>query len=351
MFVLPHPLLSAQDSKALKFLATVPQDSRLFWVIFSIWISYALGLIAVGYFGDNFDDFLAGIPSWFLLAVSPAAVVLCSLKISRALHSLLDSCSEACENVENLTLRFIVKHAWVGFCGSMKRSTERFQKEPCFYVVRTLWLAQGVAAWWALLFIFGVPVAVDVPPFQFDDSNDQNGLSVTTNLVTLAFAVVVLIIGILLKTCAMCRLKPERSTIIPERRYSSAGTVRSGICGMCPDSPIPSLLVGWGIGYWLTSLLYVLGGSWRGGGWTGAPIAVSVAGYVILPLFIIAGVCVMFDTNLLGERLGAWLEPVVVALRDKSGVLYWVMATVLRDVLLFWVLLYFLLLTFLLTDF
>ena len=43
------------------------------------------------------------------------------------------------------------------------------------------------------------------------------------------------------------------------------------------------------------------------------------------------------DTNFLGTRFGALVKPAVDRLRNRRRVEYWVMASVLRDILVLWV--------------
>lgn len=339
-----------QDTKAYTFFTTVPKSWRLFWAMFSVWISFVLAVIAVVYAGDS-SDALDVLPSWFYLAVSPAAAALCSFAISKRLHNFLESCSQACGGAGRVTFGFIVSRGCSGFAASIKRARERFGGDRCFYVVRTLWIAQGVISWWFLFWAIGLPVAFDVPPFQFDEGEDFDKLTLTPNLGTMVFSVAVAVVGLVFKACACLLQRKERSAdLLGEPSSSDRPAVGEG-CGKCADARVPSLLVGWGVGYWVTSLLYVLGGAWHGGGWTNAPIAVTIVGYVVLPCFLAVGVLMKTETKLLGEKLGASIKAVVVALNDKRKVWYWVMATVFRDVFLLWVIFSLVLIFFLATTY
>ena len=80
--------------------------------------------MAIVYVGDSSRS-LDILPSWFYLAVSPAAVALCSTALSNALRNSIESRREARESVDR----------------------ERFGGGRFFYTVRNLWLAQGVVSW------------------------------------------------------------------------------------------------------------------------------------------------------------------------------------------------------------
>lgn len=347
-----------QDAKAHRLFLTVPKPRRLFWAILSVWISVGLAVIAIVFVRGS-SEALDVFASWFLLLVSPAAAMLCSFVLGNALHSFLESCSrearESAENVtvENVTVGFIVSRGRAALAGSMKRAKARFAGgDRCFYAVRTLWLAQGVISWWFLFLVWLFPVAFDVTPFQFDHGEDYESLPFTSNLPALVFAIAVLVAGLAMKAWDVCLPRRDRSAVLLDEPLSAQRTaaVRESCCGSCTDARVPSLLVGWGAGYWVTSLLYVLGGAWHGGGWSGAPLLVRIAGYVILPGFVLVGILVMADTKLLGERLGAIVKPALDTLKDKRRVWYWVLATVLRDVLLLWVLFSFVLVFFIVTT-
>ena len=131
--------------------------------------------------------------------------------------------------------------------------------------------------------------------------------------------------------------RQQRPTVLLSGPTFSDRVAGRQSCGRCADARVPSLLVGWGVGYWVTSLLYMLGGAWHGGGWTNAPTVVVVVGYVVLPCFFVVGILMMTDTNLLGERLGAFVKPTVDTLKDNRRLWYWIMATVLRGVFRLWV--------------
>ena len=335
-----------QDAKAYAFLITVKKGQRLVWAIFAVWISFVLAVVAVVYVGDS-SEALDVLPSWFYLAVSPAATALCSFVLGNALHNFLESCSEASGGVHEVTVRFVVSRGCTRFCEVIKGAKERFGDDRCFYAVRSLWLAQGIISWSILFWAFGLPVAFDVPPFQFDEGEDFDKITLTQNLGMLMFSVVVLVTGLVLKSCGCLFRRNERSAVLLDEPSSSDRAAVGQGCGSCADARISSMLVGWGVGYWVTSLLYVLGGAWHGGGWTDAPVGVTIAGYVIVPCFLVMGILMTTETNLMGEKLEAIFRPVIVALNDKRKAWYWVMATVFRDFFLLWVIFSFVLIFFL----
>ena len=81
----------------------------------------------------------------------------------------------------------------------------------------------------------------------------------------------------------------------------------------------------------------MLGSSLHGGGWTNAPVVLTVIGYVVVPCFLLALILVTADTNFLGSNFGAFAKPAIDIVKNKLRVEYWIMATVLRDFLVFWI--------------
>lgn len=129
----------------------------------------------------------------------------------------------------------------------------------------------------------------------------------------------------------------ERVTITMEQLHSSKRdlSVERQSHHIC--SRVPSLMVGWGIGYWMTSLLYVLGASWDRHMWGNAPFIVTLVGYVVVPSLLLVGIFMLADPNILGSRFGIYIKRCVDILRSKRSVVYWSLATVLRDVVMLWV--------------
>lgn len=100
---------------------------------------------------------------------------------------------------------------------------------------------------------------------------------------------------------------------------------------------MPSFLVGWGAGYRVTSTPYLLGLSWHRGWWQSAPFVLTVVGYIVLQLFLVVGISMLADPGVLGVRLGAYNKHGVDILRNRRSVVYWTLATALRDVVVSWV--------------
>lgn len=101
-------------------------------------------------------------------------------------------------------------------------------------------------------------------------------------------------------------------------------------------SRVPSLLIGWGLGYWLISLLYLLSCSWRDGGWEIPPLLVTVVAYAVVPLVFVLGLFLVAEGDMLGKRAERVLQPVTVALKHDTRALHWAVVTVLRDVVILW---------------
>lgn len=330
-----------QDEKAFKFFLTVPQQWRLFWAIHSMAISFALALVAVVYVGDaskvscEHDSWFESVPSWFIWVVNPGAITFCSFTFSVMLQAISEASSEATGTV------VIGELVYARLYAAMKQANERVRFEPFFYAALSLWLADGVITWWFLVWQYWFPVAVDFPsPLDVED-----GLTLTKNIVALVFSNTSLAIGLAWMVFGVIvtgrggapALLTEAHSTFADSSVGGEGSVS------LEGSRVPSLLVGWGIGYWVTSLLYILGGSWNQGGWLHAPVAVSVVAYVVLPCFFLAGIFMVADSDFLGARFGALVKPTVEVIQNRRTVWYWIFATVLRDVLLMWTLMWFVL--------
>lgn len=336
-----------QDEKALKFLRNVPQAWRLFWAIQSIGISFTMALIAISYIGADSpllqgrSAILAAFPSWLVWAVNPVAATVSSLILSSILQGVSEMWSEACESVdEESTFCLRVKRAIVGVLSRTKSALERFIEEPCFYAILTMWTAQSVRNWFGYNSHQGSTLA-----FTFGSMNpprEGSTPALTDDKLTLKFSNAVIAVGLAVKAItAFHRQNDEGARRSSPRARASSPDLKNGprqIWGKLTGSRVPSLLVGWGLGYWVLSLLFVLACSWHGGGcgWSDAPIVVTYIGYVAIPSLMLAGIVSVADVNFLGSRFGVLVQPAVDILTDRRGVAYWVMATVLRDVLLTW---------------
>lgn len=303
-------------------------------------------MIYVGNFEDLFDadadisgfetdapysDILEGeVPSWFVCIVNPGAVTLFSFFLSNALRAFSEACSRACKNASVLTFTILKKMCTLGVRKAATTMRELVGREPCFHALLGLWAVEGIVSWWVLVREYGFALAISYV------STTGEGLEKTEHEVAFIFANVALAVGLALKAIGFCLPKHEQLTAIPEPLRPPGGSRGRGSCGSIRDSRVSSLLVGWGFGYWITSVLYLLGGSWDEGGWDGAPFVVTIVGYVVIPLVFLASIFMMADANFLGDAFGAAIKPVLDVLRNRRGVWYWVLVTVLRDVLLLW---------------
>lgn len=338
-------LLSAQDEKALKCVLTVPQRWRLFWAIESAGISFVLALIAIYYIGDasplmeGNNGILKTFPTWFVWGVNPAAVTLCSVVLSSTMRSVCELCSEACQTVDEPTVGAMVLSSVQVLTASMKRVNERLRREPWFHVALAIWLAHALPSWFFTVNRDnGFPIA-----FVFNPSapeSPQASLVVSDNIMALIYYNVVLVAGLAAKALNALLTEYKRVIVVPVTDESSEerGVASEGGHG-CTYSGVSSLLLGSGIEYWITSLLYVLGCSWHGGGcgWNNAPIVVTVVAYVVIPCFLVGCVFMVADINLFGTRFGNFVAPAVSILRDRRTVLFWIMAAVLRDFIDVWI--------------
>ena len=161
----------------------------------------------------------------------------------------------------------------------------------------------------------------------------------TDNKLALICSSAILAIGVAAKALGVIR--PRHEPVLNGRgpRYYPGGCACRTTSGSCGDSRVPSLLVGWGIGYYFISLLTLLACSWHGSTcrWNNTPTAVTVIGYIIIPCFSLGGVFMVADTNFLGTRFERFVKPATDRMRNRSRAEYWVMASVIRDGLVLWV--------------
>lgn len=308
----------------------------------SISISFALALIAIVYVGgaspllkENYDV-VETFPTWFVWGINPTAVTLSSLILSSTLEAACDFCSEAMEGVGKPEFSVLAAKFSVGLLATFKQEKERVRREPCFYFSLVLWAAHAVASVFYFSDVHGFPSA-----FTFSTSagaNDEYSLAITDNKLALVYVNVVLVIGLAMKVLVWFLPRHEHDTVISEPRFPSGENWRiRAICWSCRDCRAPSLLIGWGIGYWLTSVLYVIGCSWPGGGWKNAPTVLKIAGYIMPPSFWFACIFMVADPKVLGPRFAAVVKPAVDVIRDRRRVEFWTMTTVLCNVLTFWI--------------
>ena len=336
-----HCVCVRQDEKSLKFLSKVPQKWRLFWAFESIGMSFSLALVEIVYVGDT-SPLLEGnnrivrvFPTFFTWAVNPAAVTMCSLFLSYSLHHVCAYFSEASQRVDESRFSFVVKMATMSSRTMTETVIERLSGEPWFFAILGTWLAQAAAGWVFLSGKFGFPIAFTVAAIE--SAVEKHTLVAIDNKSALLYSNAVLVTGVAAKSLGLLIRQHDRDTAVSEPRRCSGPFARRLMCIRCSDSCVPSVLMGWGVGYWVTSMLYVLGISWEGGGWNNPPVVVAIFGYVVIPCFLIAGIFMVADPNSLGTRLGYLIKPVADRIRNRRRVEFWVLATVFRDVLSIWI--------------
>lgn len=270
--------------------------------------------------------------------VNPAAATVVSVLVSSTLQMFCDGWSEACESVDEPTLRLTAKRVFIRIIAIVKRTHECYRGQPCYCVIQGCWLAQTVFNWvymqgkgrWPHAFVFA---PVDAR------GSEEHSLELTDEWLVLLSLNSVLGFGLALKAWVTFMARHDRVTVILEPRRSSEIIGSERRWRRCADSRVPSLLVGWGIGYWATSLLAVCVCSWHGSecGWYSAPIFVRAISYVIVSCVLIAGLFMVADPNVLGTRFGAFMKPAVLILTNRGRVEYWVMASVYRDFVVLWI--------------
>lgn len=351
--------MAAQDEKARSFFVTVPQKWRLFWLMNIISLSFALALVGVVYVGNpsavnegtgDGDDGVSGegsilnyLPTWFVFAVNPAALTFFTFSASRLLQAVCDTRDDinTAGHKAGGGERWPLKVLRNGVSSAVNAA----RLEPGFYTVLAAWLVVSGTSW--LQASEDSPHAVAVASFTSTESDDffedRHGPELTSNTTELVAANLALAAGLV--TMAACSARgrawsPITTTPGPRRRASSRQSAEDR-GGTDPTtrrrSRVPSLLVGWGLGYWLGSLLYLLGSSWPKGAWGGAPLTVAIVGYVVLPGTFLLGVFVVADSDVYGAGVEGVLRPVARALREDDRVLHWAMVTLLRDVTFLWI--------------
>lgn len=148
----------------------------------------------------------------------------------------------------------------------------------------------------------------------------------------------VLAIRVVLRVFLGCMTRYELVTAVLEpRRSSQRNEPRQGTLSF-EDYRVLSVRVGWGAGYWSTSLLALLAYAWPANeyGWPGPPTVIAANSYIIIPCVMVAGLVMVADPNPMGKRLANFVEPAVEILRNRSRVEFWSLATVHHDVIALW---------------
>lgn len=219
----------------------------------------------------------------------------------------------------------------------VRRVYDSFRVQPFYYVAQGIWLAQNVPNWIYLQGRHGFPFAVDSYPDYTPGSQDPR-FAITEKKVVLVSMISVLAVGVALKALVTLTMKRSLGTTFPGPRRSSETSEQGKGWRICVESRVPSVLVGWGIGYWVTTFLAMLVCAWHKSEceWQNPPITVKIISYVIFPFFLSAGLLMVIDSHLLGTRFAAFVKPAVDILTNRGRVEYWVMATIYRDFVLLW---------------
>lgn len=327
------------------------QKWRRFWLTNIFSVSFVLALAGVVLVGDasavNANTELIPIlkyaPKWFAFAVKPAAMKFSSLSASRLRRRCATDTRNAGGEKAGDT------RAWKALRNGGSAAASAVRLEPGFYAVLCAWFAVSLAAWLSLGVLGDFSQAIAVMSFSsssnresIDDSSDLHGPEVTANIIELVAANLALAAGLAMMAVRLIKDRARSPMTIlgprhPTSRRFTDDHDGTGLTRRQQPTRMPSLLVGWGLGYWLVSLLYLLGSSWPQGAWSGAHVVVDTVGYILLPLTFLLGVFVVADSNMYGTGIGRVLKPVAKALGNNTRVLHWTMVTtVLRDVTILW---------------
>lgn len=266
------------------------------------------------------------------------AVTLCAVVLSSTMHSVCDLLSEARENVDEPNFGVMVASSFQVIVAAVKRARQGFRREPWFYVAVFIWLGQAVAMW-STSRQHHSELAVAALFHPSSPGSDHARLSMTDNISGLLYSNSVLVIGLALQAVRVAYRRHTRATVVPLPRHSLEPGELIQVGGSHASSGLPSLLVGSGLGYWVSSLLYVLRCSWHGGGceWNNAPVVVTLISYVVLPGFFMASMFMVAEVDFLGRRFGTFIKPAVDILKDRRSIAFWTMLTVFRNLIYVWI--------------
>ena len=330
-----------------------------------------VGIVYVGDSSITLEETDGGIdelvPRWFICAVNPGAVTLLSFYLSIAVlafaETLSAACAEARKDAEVKTWHVVASMCVVGMYKALNSVRTFLRRSPCFCATLCLWVAHGVVSWGLLLqrswgstktgcntlpasnttsssTSIGTSAQVsDIASSSDDVVDDIDDEDQAVFYTALIIANVALVVGVSMKAFPTHLGNRHPTTIATPLPLSDRRGIPSPrTCEWLEDSYMPSLLVGWGVGYWATSLL--LGGSLYQIWWNDAPLALEIISYLVLPCFFIAVVFMMADDDFLGTKFAPLINSTTVSLVDKRGVWYWILATAVRDILLIWVLMW-----------
>lgn len=299
----------------------------------------------------------------FVFAISPSALIFLAFAASRSLQVLLEARDSVGDGL---------KFPWfMVLQQGLRGATNSLRKEAGFYAVLCMLLTVE-AIGWARYYeddIAEVPLAVDLETstdrgeyHTFDDDSSPGifyyisqieydvTVEVTNNRTELWAANVVLCLGLAMFALRWLMTAPSSNvTMLPQMSSStetqdvvqgvehiSNGTSLSRSSRCFNSSRVPSVLVGWGLGYWSASLLFLVGGALPNGRWFEPPVAVSILGFIVLPLAFLCGIFMIADGDFLGARVKAFIGPLVAALKKPDGICHWAMITILLEALFYW---------------
>lgn len=312
-----------QDEKALTFFSTISQEWRLFWAIEAVGISFSLALVAIFIVGDSSQlvqsdgDGLEGYPSWMIWVVNPAVATM----IAYHLSVNIETWCAAFHVLDPLNFQSVVARTSEGLSAAITQGRDFLREDKFFCAALIVWIVQGAISWWLSITLFGPPVAFSC----YSEVWGSFRICMTENIWTLTFVNAMLGVGVVLKILGVGFSGQE--VIVP---------IRGPWCSCAISCRSTSLLIGWGLGYWLTSVLHVFCASSLGGGWDEAPTIVRYVGYVVIVCFVLVSIFMMAEVSFLGTKFGRWIKPAIDIVIDKNSITYWVMVTVFRDALLLW---------------
>lgn len=304
-----------------------------------------LALVGLIYVGDpsvtvdgGDENILENVPGWFISAVNPGAVTVCCFYLSAAVRAFAEACGESDGDDGVPKWRKIFAMVIVRSYNVIAKVKDSLREKPGLCVIVCLWLAHGAVSWWFVMLEFG-GIFLMCEDSYVASIAATTGSSANSHALYVALVVsnVALATGFVMKTVCACVMRQGPPTIIDAPVHSSeiVDSMPRRSCGKSGCSVLPSLLFGWGVGYWITSVL--MGDSANSRGWDHIPFAVEVVGCITIPWFFFAVIFLMADANFLGTKFEPFINHTASILRDKRGVWFWILATVIRDVLSIWV--------------
>ena len=316
----------------------------MFWAIYTIGISFVLALLAAVYIGDGNGSYalklsstrsnLKEFPSWILWVLTPLCVTILAYGMSVCINRICMLPSESLETVQQQAFSCAV--AFVRLLSIIKRAIECVRKEPYFYGASIVWVAQAIV--WPFLINLGIPFAIYISVTYNDDTEEISSMSfVVGNTCLLVVQNAFFAAGLAMKVMGI--LLPRHRSVAATPEPWASSVTHGALLGRRVsrlDCRLSSFLIGWGVGYWVTSLFFVLMVAWDILGWYNLPTIVQVFTWLVLPCFVFTSIFMVADINFLGAQVGAFIKPAVESLQDRRGFLFWIMATVFRDAFGIW---------------